>query len=232
MTNGDIYICGDYEYRYNQYLPINTTKWTTDTTQNGWGLIVIDVTKTEYAPILESINGKYIKNMHNTFNGGTNLEVAPTIPSNVTDINYTFSKCTNLKTYDGGINMDGDFSGYILPSGITEMMCTFSDCKNITVAPVIPYGVKDMSYTFKQCTSLTTAPTIPSSVTDMSSTFYGCSSLSGAITINSTPNYYSKCLTGTKITEILGSCTIKTKILETKTGTSSGGSSGGFGPRV
>lgn len=100
---------------------------------------------------------------------------------------------------------------------ITCLHGTFSYCVALTTAPVIPAGVTDMCYTFYNCWNLTTAPVIPSNVTDMSCTFSGCTALADSITINA--NFildYNYCLKGTQITEILGNCINRAKILATK----------------
>ena len=81
----DSYTYGDYRYKYS-------------TNNNGWSVEVITRQKTEYGPILESINGKPIVALGNTFACCTNLTTAPVIPSGVTNMYYTFWACTSLTT--------------------------------------------------------------------------------------------------------------------------------------
>ena len=68
VQNGDIYVYGDYEYRYNQYtLGIN---WIDETENplNGWGARVLDKTKSSYGEIITYINGKVVNCLKATFN--------------------------------------------------------------------------------------------------------------------------------------------------------------------
>ena len=184
-----------------------------------------------------------VNNMYGTFYRCSSLIVAPVVPNGVTDMSGTFWGCTNLKTYVGSTASDGDFGGYKIPSNVKVMYSTFEDCVKIIVAPDFSACTQltDMSYTFYNCNSLKVAPIVPNSVTNMECTFQGCTALSdlddltvpsgvtnmkytfrycnsitGVITINATPTSYDNCLYGTQITEILGSCTIKSTILATK----------------
>ena len=91
---GMIFRYGDYVYMYNGYY--NYSSWTTNTKQNGWGVRVIDDTKTTYGEILGSINNAPIVSMSCTFYNCTSLTTAPTIPNSVTNMSYTFSGCTSL----------------------------------------------------------------------------------------------------------------------------------------
>ncbi len=229
VNTGDVYVYGDYEYRYGQYY--NVSEWSTSTTQNGWGVRVLDTTKTSYGAILENINGQPVTNMSNTFNDCTDLTTAPVIPNSVTNMYGTFWGCRSLRSRttapaipNGVTNMESTFyecysltTAPAIPDSVTNMEGTFAYCYNLTTAPIIPNSVTNMKGTFKNCCySLTTAPAIPDSVTNMEGTFWFCSSLTGTITINATPSEYNSCLTGTNITEILGDCTIKAEILATK----------------
>ena len=165
----------------------------------GWNARAIDKTKSEYGPILESINGEpitslaytfqdctsmvvapkvpnSITNMEGTYSWCSSLEEAPILPSGVTNVNHTFAYCTNLKTYTGSNDADGDFSGYRLPNTIHSLDSTFSGNKQMTIAPVIPSSVETLSLTFNGCTSLTDI-TIPNSVIGMYATFQDCPSI-------------------------------------------------------
>lgn len=169
---------------------------------------VIDMSATFYgcaslvtAPVIPN----NVTDMSQTFQKCTSLTTAPAIPGSVEDMSGTFSgcaalteapdmsgavsvkymistfqDCTQLKTYVGSIDDDGDFSDYIIPAGVTRLDFAFHNCALLTTAPTIPNGVTDMTQTFCRCTSLTAAPVIPDSVTNMYSTFYGCTSLTTA----------------------------------------------------
>ena len=76
--------------------------------------------------------------------------------------------------------------------------------------------IMSMCSAFRNCANLTEIPTIPTTVENMQTTFDGCVSLAGSITINATPTEYWGCLRETQVTEILGTCGVKSEILATK----------------
>ena len=167
-ATGDIYVEGDYEYRYNYYY--NGSNWTTSATQNSWGVRAKDKTKSSYGEIISEIAGKPLTNMTRTFDNCKSLTTAPKIPSNVTKMYGTFGGCTSLTTAPE------------IPNSVTDMYSTFSGCTSLTTAPKIPSSVTEMQYTFKNCTSLTTAPDMSNanSVTNVYETFWNCKSLTTA----------------------------------------------------
>ncbi len=171
VSNKDIYTYGDYEYRYNQSYSSLNAKWMSDTTQNGWGVRVLDNTKTTYGTILESINGKPVTDMSSTFEGCTSLVTAPAIPSSVTDMSSTFRDCASLVV------------GPIIPESVKTMGYTFYGCSSLKNVQAIPYGVVYMKCAFGDCTSLVTVPGIPSSVTNLDSAFRGCTSLNCILSV-------------------------------------------------
>ena len=163
--NGDIYVYGDYEYCYNYRA---NTNWQYNS-QNGWGVKVLDKTKTEYGPILETINGKMITNMAGTFYQCANLISIPEIPNSVTEMLRTFAECTALT----------DVSNLIIPNSVTEIQYIFYNCTSLTDLSdfAIPDSVKEMNFAFGGCTSLEAAHAIPSSVVYMRNAFIRCTSL-------------------------------------------------------
>ena len=100
---------------------------------------------------------------------------------------------------------------------VTSISGLFAHCEEMTSAPAIPSSVIDMTSAFEGCYSLTTAPMIPNSVKNMDSAFFE-SGITGDIEINANPSSYEYCLAGTKITNIVGSCSqeIKDAILADK----------------
>ena len=214
---GDVYVYGDYEYRYKK---VKTSSSWSNSSNEGWGVAVIETTKEEYGEILESINKiditslscafynckslikapvipSGVTNMQYTFYNCGALTKAPVIPSGVTSLYSTFSNCSSLKTYEESEDEDGDFSNYILPSGLTSIYSTFYNCTSLTKAPIIPSRIRSMEKTFSNCSKLTKAPVIPSGVTNMQYTFQGCSALTGIVEINADPTSYSSCFNGT-----------------------------------
>ena len=109
-----------------------------------------------------------VTDMKYTFYKCSNLTTAPEIPNSVTSMSNTFDECSNLTTAPE------------IPNSVTDMKATFYGCSSLTTAPEIPNSVTDMTWTFNGCSSLTTAPEIPNSVTNMNNTFYECSNLTTA----------------------------------------------------
>ena len=170
-ATGDTYEEGDYTYKYNQYFDGNS--WSSNTSQNGWGVRIKDTSKTAYGEIISEIAGKSVTSLYYAFYNCTSLTSAPVIPSSITNMRGTFYKCISLTTVPK------------IPSSVTYMRGTFVDCTSLTTPPDMSNAnsVTNMYYTLQHCTSLTTAPTIPNSVTNMSHTFDGCTKLTTAPTI-------------------------------------------------
>lgn len=236
---GDVYVYEDYQYHYNALYEwvseIKKNDWCPNNSLNGWNVRVLDKTKSEYSVILESINNEPITSLNCTFIGCDSLRNVRglAIPENVTDMSHVFSNCRALYDISGliipekvtdisaafyGCPLLEDISELVIPDSLIDMDSTFHGCKSLTdVSELkIPYSVRNMNGTFSDCISLTKAPKIPSNVKDMGQTFYGCYSLTGSITIDAHPAPYYGCLEETQITEILGDCPIKDKLLATK----------------
>lgn len=195
-ATNDTYEEGDYKYTYNKGGNYGIE----------WSVEVKDTSKTSYGEILSGIAGKPITNMCSTFADCTSLTTAPEIPSSVTNMRGTFSRCP-LTTAP------------VIPSGVTNMLGTFYYCTALTTAPTIPSSVTNMRGTFFRCTSLTTAPTIPDGVTSMSNTFRDCISLTGTIEINANPTGYELCFSNTSKPIVLtGSSTMLNKLASTSRG--------------
>ena len=208
IASGDIFVYGNYEYRYKQYY--SYTAWAGDNNQSGWGVRCIK-NMADPGPILNTINGKAITSMFCTFKGYTALTTAPVVPSTVTDMtytfrgcskltsapilpsgvktmSYTFGECTSLNTYDGSTDVKGDLSEYTLPSQVTDMYGTFYNCTSLTNIPNIPSKVTLLTDTFRGCTGLVDLSNyiIPSNVTNLGQTFLNCTGLTTAPVIPKT----------------------------------------------
>ena len=92
VNDGDVYMFGDYEYRYNEANHMGT--W--GPLNGGWGVDVIDDTKTSYGVILENINGQPVTMLCSTFWNCTKLTSAPKIPNSITNMYYAFRNCPLL----------------------------------------------------------------------------------------------------------------------------------------
>jgi len=194
----DAFVTADYKYFFSGA---------------GWESYVLDKSKTEYEPLLATINGYPLKevsfadcenmisapilpdtvrDLFNAFNDCSSMVAAPELPAGVTDLAMTFQGCSSLKTAPA------------IPQGVTDLSFTFEDCTSLEVAPIIPEGVTDMLYTFSGCTSLTAAPVIPEGVTDLSYTFRGCTSLTAAPVIPESVAYMDSTFYGcTSLTGIV-----------------------------
>ena len=169
--DGDIYVYGDYEYRYNQKVTRASNNGTTfyrkvanDSTIGGWNPNVIDATKTSYGALLYNINGKPVQTIKSTYILCSNL-TSIVIPRSIGKIVGAFFDCTSLKSVT-------------IPNSVTFISDnTFNNCTSLT-SVTIPDSVTSIEVdTFSNCTSLESI-TIPDSVTTIGgSAFYGCTSL-------------------------------------------------------
>ena len=174
VIEGDIYIYGDYEYSYNcLYAAGNEgdgwyrTEDMDDKTgvTEGWGVRVLDRTKSEYSPAITTINGKNVTGMFCTYTVCGSLKKAPNIPDTVTYMSYAFEGCTLLENV---LNM---------PKSLVVMNDVFRDCISLKSVGKLSENVVDMSYAFYGCTNLLEIANIPNSVTNMNSSFKGCKNL-------------------------------------------------------
>ena len=134
VNDGDIYVYGNYEYRYNMYF--SQLSWKANSTpKDGWTVHCIN-NIADPGPILESINGKPVVSMGSAFSGCTNLEVAPEIPSCITEIGLAFDGCTSLTTAP------------IIPATIEGLSGTFWGCTALTGEVVINTETTVYSYCF------------------------------------------------------------------------------------
>ena len=186
VSDGDVYIQGDYLYFYSPSM-LETNGWLVDLAEVeeesnfGYelGLSTLfpdyewtDRNQTSYGEILSSVNGINVTIMSYTFADCTSLTKAPTIPNSVTDMEGTFWCCTALKEAPA------------IPSNVTDMTYTFYGCTALETAPDMSNatGVTNMLCTFQDCTSLTDVSdlVIPSNVIIMEDTFIRCTALTEA----------------------------------------------------
>lgn len=155
----DKYQEGDYIYTYNDSSGYYGTYW---------HVAVVDTGKTQYGKIRTVIAEKPVTDMDGTFSDCVNMEVAPEIPSSITNITAIFYGCHSL------------VESPVIPEGVTSMGGAFVDCYNLTTPPIIPQGITSLIETFRGCDALVTAPVIPDSVNDLYGTFRGCYALTVA----------------------------------------------------
>lgn len=180
-STGDVYVYGDYEYRYNMgFVVIFWLGQTSNVGQyTGWGVVPINTGKASYEPLLTEINNEAIKTMSYTFNGCSNLTEAPEIPDTVVNMQNAFEGCSNLITYVDSTEENGKFTNYIIPASVTNMQSTFQNCTSITTSPnwSNAIAVENMASVCKNCTSLVEVADIPSGAKKLTSAFEGCTSL-------------------------------------------------------
>ena len=126
INMGDVYVYGDYEYRYNldcfEYSGVKWQEPSEGNYPNGWAARVLE-NKTSYEPVLSEINNKSLTSMDCTYLG-TELENTSSliIPETVIHLNETFKNCHNLT----------DASNLIINSNVIGLFATFRDCENLT----------------------------------------------------------------------------------------------------
>lgn len=141
IKNGEIYTDADYEYRYNCYY--NGSQWVSNTAQNGWGVHVLDATKTSYGAIPETIKGEKVTAMCYSFYKCTALTTAPAIPGGVTNLYAAFYGCSTMT----------DLSKVVIRANVTEWGFCFASCKKISSLPTIENAYIPPA-AFQNCTGL------------------------------------------------------------------------------
>lgn len=143
-------------------------------------------TDKEFIPVT-SLKDTFI-NINNDFD---ELVTTPVIPSTVTNMQSTFSRCNNLKNITNLspnlINMRSTFFectglqtfNTLIPNKVTTMYGTFRGCDGLeSFDSLIPDSVTIMHGTFNECMNLQNFnSSIPKNVTDMYATFSQCENL-------------------------------------------------------
>ncbi len=165
-------------------------------TSAGWKVTANDKTKTSYAEIRNTLHGFPVTFMDKTFDGCSNMTVAPAIPANV-QVAYNAYKGTAITaTPDMGnvVKLYGTFKNCTrltnvgtIPATVVDMTGAFSGCTALTKAPAIPASVANMTQTFKNCTKLTAAPDV-STVANITEAFDGCVAMRGAVSFSANLN--------------------------------------------
>ena len=161
VTKGDVFVLGDYEYRYNQYNYGYDGTWYDDDALNGWGTRVLNTSKTSYKQVASSINNTPVRGLSYTYYNCKSLLAAPTIPAGITSLGAAFTDCTALR------NMPA------IPEGVTNMTKTFQGCTSLKSATTIPSTVTKMNNCFNGCTQLTGDIVIKASPSSYSNCFKG-----------------------------------------------------------
>ncbi|MBR2860215.1 MAG: leucine-rich repeat protein [Clostridia bacterium] len=189
LAAGDVFIYGDYEYRYKKQSQVDSWENCTEAYFD-WGVRVLDDSKTSYGRMLDEINGAPVNNLLKAFQGCKNLKTAPIISQKALSLSAAFRNCYALETapvIPNGVKwLTSSFQGTAIktppaiPSSATDVAYMFAFCESLEYAPVFPAGITGMTRTFIDCTSLTYVPDLPNGITDLSYTFSGCTSLKTA----------------------------------------------------
>lgn len=128
VNDGDLYVYGDYEYKYNyHYIP--TMRWFSnkDSSGNhpihdGWGVRVLDDMKASYGQFVSQINKKPLTNASLLFYNNTSLKSAANIsfPSTLKDIGSIFWGCSSMT------------SAPVIPSSVCFISGAFCGCSSLT----------------------------------------------------------------------------------------------------
>ena len=180
-TKLDKYTYQDYEYRYKDLFV-----WGVWVSENEglkdavtipedcmWVAHVADNTKTEYAKMLDDVNGVDVNYLTDAFYDCKNMTKAPVISANAINIGVMFEGCSSLK----------DISNITITDKITEISGLFSDCTSLTETDlanfIIPDRMTNINELFSGCSSIVDASNIhiPTMVTSMARLFENCSSL-------------------------------------------------------
>ena len=141
---GDIYVYGDYEYRYNMNITsFETLEWARTPHIKGWGARVLNTSKSSYSPIVSTIHKTSVTSMNGTYACCSNLVGAPVIPDSIEYMYAAFYQCKKLVTAP------------VLPAQLKTLTMTFQECTNLQTAPAVPSTVTNLTYAFRDCTSLT-----------------------------------------------------------------------------
>ena len=219
---GDVYVYGDYEYRYEKDF---FYEWKTATIQNGWGVRVINLNKQTYGSVLQNIANCPIKSLRQIFTDCVNLEYLDSnfvIPPQTQSTRGMFWKCEKLKHLPTNFTMPNTITdaqsmfdacssleylpnNFRLSNNLTNATAMFDECYSLKALPsgfTIPASLTNMYWMFPYCTSLKSIPfKIPSTVTNIQSCFASCTSLTGTITIDANPNAYASCFSGINFTK-------------------------------
>lgn len=172
MSAGDVYVYGDYEYRYNMgfmllaWYSIENADFG-DMGYPGWGVMRLDNKKTSYEPVIANIN---------------NVDVTVML--------FTYAGCSSMT------------ESPIIPNTIQCMWSTYYNCKGLTVTPVLPNGVGYFKQIFYGCTALTTAPTIPASAEVLKSIFWKCTNLKTYVGSQEADGYFLNYVIPSKVMSI------------------------------
>ena len=145
VSDGDIYVYGDYFYQYVS----SDGGWTAGLAIAETGILnyipsypITDKNQQEYGTILQTINNTPVVKLYYTFQDCEELTTAPKIPSSVTGLYGAFMGCASMNSVviPNGVSIIGAeaFLGCLglvsieIPSSITNIgSAAFTSCHNL-----------------------------------------------------------------------------------------------------
>lgn len=140
----------------------------------------IGCTELTISPVLPS----KLRTLSSCFKG-CGITTMPNIPSNVTNLNFTFQACENL------VNIID------IPDNILDCNYTFGECTSLVNPPKLSKNTFSATGLFENCTALTKAPIIPRECIYMYEIFENCHALTGELIIQGVPTNYTSAFSGT-----------------------------------
>ena len=121
VSDGDVFIYGEYEYRYNYEKSPAGLGWIESDTRakDGWGVMYVGSSTIAGAP-LTTIAGKDVTSMKNTFKDNTTIKELMYFPSTLKTVESTFYGSTSLTTAPA------------IPENVFAFHATFKNCTSLT----------------------------------------------------------------------------------------------------
>ena len=161
IGDNDVYVYGDYEYRYNKYYYGVGKSWRANTPQCGWGIRVIDPEKPSYEDPVGKIGMASVVCASHAFYNCEKLIESPVLPNTINDLGAAFRNCTSLQILTN------------LPSDARNMQLCFSGCSQLQEVLEVPPAVTSLKNTFAGCTTLSGTIIIDTHTSNYTSCFNG-----------------------------------------------------------
>ena len=151
---GDVYVYGDYEYRYGYHYNRYNNGQGYTRTENfiGWSVRVLDDSKSNYGVILNSIGGKPVRQLSSAFYGCDKLTIAPQLPKTTVSLFSAFNGCSLLEASPK------------IPTEVISLHATFEICVNLQYVSEIPKSATNLQRTFLGCKMLSGDIIVKSSI--------------------------------------------------------------------
>lgn len=189
-ADGAVYSDTDYQYTYQESM-------------GGWKVSLKNESKnkTSMGAILESIDGRPVVSIDNTFKGCSNLVKTPSLPNSILSMKSAFEECSSLQEITNiptsvttmvsafnGCTVLKSVTGLEKASNLKNMAYAFYNCTSLRIVPGLPDSVTSMPYAFAECGSLTDGGKMPEKVANLEGAFMGCISMTKAPSFQKSKN--------------------------------------------